>query len=383
MTRRTSPTLTVPPSTSVRHDRPSGEPSRALGSEPASGPRMLTGPLRFTDAVMKADLGPRSATMRAVLNVIATMADFDDATCWPSVGTLAERAGCSPSTVHVQLAKAERLGYISRIRQGGGPQGRTNVYLLNVGKLESLCACRCPNRPVDTPPPPMAGSSVASADRKDSVPFIHGCRTSSCRRPGVRIPEARPPAFGDEHTSEQTIRTEAPALKRPDQQDKMQRDQACDPRVQWSAGARAQADQRRLSWRVAKSLQMLFSAFGTWARSGLTNAPATLVADLARGPHSSPARVEFVIRRADETVATARSQGTSCNPVGVVIAGLAMQRDKPDVRPWDVPTDVEAKWNQLETSECRLWELRSGFRALDAAIGAPQNAVRAGNPVGQ
>lgn len=182
-------------------------PYAEAGAVYTSHPRKtLTGPLRLMKAITDADLGPRSGSMKGLLHALATMTDFTLGTCHPSFQTLARRTAFAVSTVHSLMSKAVKLGYVTKIRGGGGPAMRTNKYMLNVVKLESLAARR--QEVLDFTP--TYGSAMAPTTEltlsavRENTPSGFGGQPSDCRRAGVQTPEARPPGVGNDQTKDQT-----------------------------------------------------------------------------------------------------------------------------------------------------------------------------------
>lgn len=81
----------------------------------------------------------KSARMRLILLAIADSAN-DDGACWPSVGTLAKRAGCSLSTARGLVAELEQRGVLTReVRNRKTDGGQTsNMLQLNIDMLRDL-----------------------------------------------------------------------------------------------------------------------------------------------------------------------------------------------------------------------------------------------------
>lgn len=81
----------------------------------------------------KTDIGP--AVTRLVLLALADSAN-DEGVCWPSMETLARKAGCGVSTARKALQALEGDGYLVREARGEGGRQRSNRYHLDVAKIE-------------------------------------------------------------------------------------------------------------------------------------------------------------------------------------------------------------------------------------------------------
>lgn len=132
-----------------------------------------------------------------------------------------------------------------------------------------------------------------------------------------------------------------------------------------SERARAQADQRLADWKVEQSRCLLENALSGWIASGATNFPVSRVPELARGPHSSPDRVQAVTEDASARLAAAQAKGESFNPIGWLIRGLGLNV-KGMVRPADVPMQVALDWQKREAAKAdELLKNTSYQTALD------------------
>lgn len=75
-------------------------------------------------------------TDRFVLVTLANFAD-DQGRAWPSLSTLARSTNLHRGTVTRSIARLEETyGAITKLRSGGGPRGRSNVYKLAMGSLQ-------------------------------------------------------------------------------------------------------------------------------------------------------------------------------------------------------------------------------------------------------
>ncbi|HEM6698765.1 TPA: conserved phage C-terminal domain-containing protein [Citrobacter amalonaticus] len=72
--------------------------------------------------------------------IMARLADFsnDEGVCWPSIETIARQLGAGVSTVRTVIAKLEADGWLSRKARRQGNRNTSNVYQLNVAKLQTV-----------------------------------------------------------------------------------------------------------------------------------------------------------------------------------------------------------------------------------------------------
>lgn len=85
--------------------------------------------------VWKTAVGP--ANHRLVLLALADAAN-DEGVCWPSVATIARKAGCGEATVRRALSQLESEGLVSREKRGVNGRQRSNFYHLQRAALEAL-----------------------------------------------------------------------------------------------------------------------------------------------------------------------------------------------------------------------------------------------------
>ncbi|WP_393950041.1 conserved phage C-terminal domain-containing protein [Kluyvera intermedia] len=71
--------------------------------------------------------------------IMARLADFssDEGVCWPSIETIARQLGAGVSTVRTAIAKLEVDGWLTRKARRQGNRNASNVYHLNVKKLQA------------------------------------------------------------------------------------------------------------------------------------------------------------------------------------------------------------------------------------------------------
>jgi hypothetical protein len=137
------------------------------------------------------------------------------------------------------------------------------------------------------------------------------------------------------------------------------------------AGAERQLAGKMQEWRAAQSFRLLRSAWEVWVREGLTDAPLAKISELAAGEHATPARVDTLVQHVKDAAARAERSGNSLpNPIGIVIAGLAMQRDASRRgRPCEVSMFEAKKWNDLEEQAARVMRVQVAREAaLQSAL---------------
>ena len=71
--------------------------------------------------------------------IMARLADFssDEGVCWPSIATIARQIGAGESTVRTAITKLEKEGWLTRKQRRQGNRNASNVYQLNVVKLQA------------------------------------------------------------------------------------------------------------------------------------------------------------------------------------------------------------------------------------------------------
>ncbi|ENZ4338013.1 TPA: helix-turn-helix domain-containing protein [Klebsiella pneumoniae] len=70
--------------------------------------------------------------------IMARLADFsnDEGVCWPSIATISRQIGAGESTVRTAIAALEKEGWLTRTQRRNGNRNASNVYQLNVSKLQ-------------------------------------------------------------------------------------------------------------------------------------------------------------------------------------------------------------------------------------------------------
>lgn len=136
--------------------------------------------------------------------------------------------------------------------------------------------------------------------------------------------------------------------------------------------SRAQLSDRVAGWQREQSTRMLQDAIARWAQAGATSCPVGKAAELARGEHADPARVDFLIEEAAGILARHKAAGESFNPVGYVIAGLGASA-RTAGRPREVPIFVAERWAKRQSETLRVLEAQA---AIAAKVAAARGATR-------
>ncbi|WJQ36362.1 helix-turn-helix domain-containing protein, partial [Klebsiella pneumoniae] len=70
--------------------------------------------------------------------IMARLADFsnDEGVCWPSIATISRQIGAGESTVRTAITALEKEGWLTRTQRRNGNRNASNVYQLNVSKLQ-------------------------------------------------------------------------------------------------------------------------------------------------------------------------------------------------------------------------------------------------------
>lgn len=131
---------------------------------------------------------------KTVLSVLADRADDPAGYCWPGIPYIAERAGCSRSTVFRCLNDLEDLKLITRVPQTLNGEQTTNDYFVEVGVLVDLIAKQRMLRPAEVrwlktrsdrpaterprPTSPMPLKLIKTGCQNDTADGVSKCDTS-------------------------------------------------------------------------------------------------------------------------------------------------------------------------------------------------------------
>lgn len=305
-------------------------------------------PFRFVQAVAHANLGARAAPLKALMFVLASMADESLGTHGASIPELSRLSGCSECTTRELVRKALASGYISIIREGKGQT--TRVYQLNINRLESLCESeggkdsrRADAFSITSMPTVQPSTIQTSAIQTSDV------QTSAIQGSGGRAPDVRLPAVGSERSPNHEALPHQRSTQTNPNPSAPERSVFDDV----SAGARALLGCKRAAWRRRKMLEMLQPAFVSWNTAGITTCPVEKAVEIADLPAATPARVQFLLEDIAAKIARPRPGGSESNPVALLIWGLG-DSQKSKGRPRDVPRSYTDRWAAEESQAVGL-----------------------------
>ncbi|ENT4608097.1 conserved phage C-terminal domain-containing protein [Salmonella enterica] len=101
--------------------------------------------------------------------IMARLADFssDEGVCWPSIETIARQLGAGVSTVRTAIAKLEADGWLSRKARRQGNRNASNVYQLNVAKLQAAAFAHLSDPDQSKSDPSESDASKSDASKSD------------------------------------------------------------------------------------------------------------------------------------------------------------------------------------------------------------------------
>lgn len=105
--------------------------------------------------------------------IMARLADFsnDEGVCWPSIETIARQIGAGMSTVRTAIARLEAEGWLTRKARRQGNRNASNVYQLNVAKLQAAAFSQLlDSDPSESGGDPSVKSKHDPSDKKPSRP---------------------------------------------------------------------------------------------------------------------------------------------------------------------------------------------------------------------
>ncbi len=336
-------------------------------------PHRVDQPFRFVKAVARANLGPRAAPLKALMFVLASMADESLGTHGASIPELSRLSGCSESTTRDVVHKALASGYISLIREGKGRT--TSVYQLNINRLESLGEREDGHESElgDSDAPFISPTLVAQAPAIQA-PAIQtsAVQTSGVRGSGVQTPEVRLPALG----SQRSPGSEALPLQRSTQTNSNSSAPERDVFDEVSAGAGALVESKCNAWRRQKMLEMLQPAFIRWNATGITTCPVEKALEIADLPGATPARVQFLLDDIESKIASPRPGGGKSNPIALLIWGLGDSQSAMG-RPRDVPRSYTDRWAQEESQALGLRRAQDRLKSTFNSVRSQVEQLRA------
>ncbi|ECY0313552.1 helix-turn-helix domain-containing protein [Salmonella enterica] len=110
--------------------------------------------------------------------IMARLADFsnDEGVCWPSIETISRQLGAGVSTVRTAIAKLEADGWLSRKARRQGNRNASNVYQLNVAKLQAAAFAHLSDPDQSKSDPSESGGDPSVKSKQD--PQVN--KTPSC-----------------------------------------------------------------------------------------------------------------------------------------------------------------------------------------------------------
>lgn len=101
--------------------------------------------------------------------IMARLADFssDEGVCWPSIATIARQLGAGESTVRTAIAALEKDGWLTRRARRQGNRNASNVYQLNVKKLQAAAFAHLSDSDASKSDPSKPDASKSDASDSD------------------------------------------------------------------------------------------------------------------------------------------------------------------------------------------------------------------------
>ncbi|EMW9518245.1 conserved phage C-terminal domain-containing protein [Salmonella enterica subsp. enterica serovar Newport] len=101
--------------------------------------------------------------------IMARLADFsnDEGVCWPSIETISRQLGAGVSTVRTAIAKLEADGWLSRKARRQGNRNASNVYQLNVAKLQAAAFAHLSDHDQSKSDPSESDASKSAPSKSD------------------------------------------------------------------------------------------------------------------------------------------------------------------------------------------------------------------------
>lgn len=138
--------------------------------------------------------------------IMARLADFsnDEGVCWPSIETIARQLGAGVSTVRTAIAKLEAEGWLSRTARRQGNRNASNVYQLNVAKLQGAAFAHLSD----------SDASKSDVSKSDSSKFD---ASKSGKNNGFHPPESGgDPSVNSKQDPQVNKKTSCPVAAQPD-----------------------------------------------------------------------------------------------------------------------------------------------------------------------
>lgn len=105
--------------------------------------------------------------------IMARLADFssDEGVCWPSIATIARQLGAGESTVRTAIAGLEKDDWLTRRARRQGNRNASNVYQLNVKKLQAAAFAHLSDSDASKSDPSKPDASKSDASDSDPSKF--------------------------------------------------------------------------------------------------------------------------------------------------------------------------------------------------------------------
>ena len=148
--------------------------------------------------------------------IMARLADFsnDEGVCWPSIETIARQLGAGVSTVRTAIAKLEAEGWLSRTARRQGNRNASNVYQLNVAKLQGAAFAHLSDSDASKSDASKSDASKSDASKSDPSKFD---ASKSGKNNGFHPPESGgDPSVNSKQDPQVTSKPSCPVAAQPD-----------------------------------------------------------------------------------------------------------------------------------------------------------------------
>ncbi|HDR2792811.1 TPA: conserved phage C-terminal domain-containing protein [Enterobacter asburiae] len=107
--------------------------------------------------------------------IMARLADFsnDEGISWPSIATIARQIGAGESTVRTAISQLEKDGWLSRQQRRKGNRNASNVYQLNVMKLQAAAFSHLSDSDASKSDASKTDASKSEASKNDKNGSFH------------------------------------------------------------------------------------------------------------------------------------------------------------------------------------------------------------------
>lgn len=107
--------------------------------------------------------------------IMARLADFssDEGVSWPSIATIARQIGAGESTVRTAISQLEKDGWLTRQQRRKGNRNASNVYQLNVAKLQATAFSHLSDSDASKSDASKIDASKSEASKNDEKGGFH------------------------------------------------------------------------------------------------------------------------------------------------------------------------------------------------------------------